>query len=96
MLIDSDEESYSPVCSDEEDDDEEDEDVTNKRDTSSDLYNNPNANANDHTIIMNLLDLAARSEDDSILLDKEDDEEVSQGLYNIKLYYNHRIRSSET
>ncbi|XP_005182943.2 uncharacterized protein LOC101891580 [Musca domestica] len=77
---DSDEESYSPVCSDEEDDDEENEPA---RDTSSHLYNNPNANSNDHTIIMNLLDLAARSEEDSILI--EDEEEVSQDVPALKL-----------
>ncbi|XP_061402094.1 uncharacterized protein LOC133337907 [Musca vetustissima] len=76
---DSDEESYSPVCSDEEDDEEE----TEARDISSHLYNNPNANSNDHTIIMNLLDLAARSEEDSILI--EDEEEVSQDVPAIKL-----------
>lgn len=74
ILAESDEESYSPVCSDEEEDEDENE---SNLDTSSHLYNNPNANSNDHTIIMNLLDLAARSEEDSILI--EDEEEVSQG-----------------
>ncbi|XP_075148673.1 BTB/POZ domain-containing protein Rnb [Haematobia irritans] len=73
---DSDEESYSPVCSDEEEDEE-------SRDTSSHLYNNPNANSNDHNIIMNLLDLAARSEEDSILM--EDEEEISQDVPALKL-----------
>ncbi|XP_013100078.1 uncharacterized protein LOC106082233 [Stomoxys calcitrans] len=73
---DSDEESYSPVCSD----DEEEED---EQDTSSHLYNNPNASNNDHTIIMNLLDLAAHSEEDSILI--EDEEEISQDVPAIKL-----------
>lgn len=78
---DSDEESYSPVCSDDDDEEEDNSDNT-KRDTSSYLYSNPNANCNDHTVIMNLLDEAARSEqiEDNILLDKEDDEEISQGL----------------
>ena len=68
------------MCSDDEEEDENEDDT--KRDTSSYLYNNPNANCNDHTVIMNLLDVAARSEpiEDNILLDKEDDEEVSQGL----------------
>ncbi|KNC30726.1 hypothetical protein FF38_11660 [Lucilia cuprina] len=76
----SDEESYSPVCSDDEEEEEEQNENDNKRDTSSYLYSNPNANCNDHTIIMNLLDVAARSEpiEDNILLDKEDDEEISQ------------------
>ncbi|GBP02641.1 hypothetical protein EVAR_101384_1, partial [Eumeta japonica] len=51
-----------------------------QKDTSSYLYSNPNADCDDHTIIMNLLDVAVRSEqtEDNILLDKEDEEEISQ------------------
>lgn len=80
LIVESDEESYSPVCSD--DEEEEDQADDTKRDISSNLYNNPNANCTDHTIIMNLLDIAARSEpiEDNLLLDKEEDEEISQGI----------------
>uniref|UniRef100_A0A1A9VVD7 ARMC5-like ARM-repeats domain-containing protein n=1 Tax=Glossina austeni TaxID=7395 RepID=A0A1A9VVD7_GLOAU len=82
---DFDEESYSPVCSDDDDDDDDgDDDNDNK---TSNLYTNPNANLDNHSVIMNLLDLASRPEalEDNILLDKEDDDEVSQDVPALKL-----------
>uniref|UniRef100_A0A1A9WPN1 ARMC5-like ARM-repeats domain-containing protein n=1 Tax=Glossina brevipalpis TaxID=37001 RepID=A0A1A9WPN1_9MUSC len=85
---DFDEESYSPVCSDGSDDDDSDDEDGGDNNKTSNLYTNPNASLDNHSVIMNLLDLASRPDatlEDNILLDKEDDDEVSQDVPALKL-----------